>query len=200
MSQNILDGIDIAKFFAWLKSTGQDDLWEALIETDTDYAGDQGKRLDAGDMMNRIVYRFKNPRQINWSSDNLWFIKFANHMIANPQVLTKRGMTYETDSINWVINMFELWARNQNTAVIPDEIMQEFMEPCTNNEGCMLRHRDDCPVCSGIKNEAVDISKHEYHIMVTTEGPHGTDWPTYRRNSKEDWETHGKCAMGNVPW
>lgn len=183
-----LNNINREHFFEWLRSTGQLDLWDAMADISQEPFDTNARR--AHDDMSMMVKRYNRIQEldtIDWSGDHAWLLAFVNHVRKNQQVQTKNGLVSE-DELLWIIDMFDAWARNQNTTRVPHDIMKEYMKPCTEDIGCVLRAMVDCPVCSHLTKTKVEVSKHEYHIMETEDGPHGSDWSTYRRNGPGNWE------------
>jgi len=85
-------------------------------------------------------------KKINWKdSKNTWFLSFTCHVLRNTQAVTPGGLNCKDDGIMWVAEMFQSWARNQNINEIPEDIMREFMEACSDEIGCVAA--EECPVC-----------------------------------------------------
>lgn len=85
--------------------------------------------------------KFEN---IDWeNNENKWFLAFSSYLLRNTHTVIN-GLT-EDDGIEWVFEMFNSWAKNQNMSKIPTPILKEFLNPCTENVGCI--NRGDCVVC-----------------------------------------------------
>ena len=165
-------------FFKWLESIGIDGAWEAAVDN-AEYPYEKGG-VEASEFLEDTVKRYKRLQEmedVDWDGKHTWILAFANMLRRSENVVT-RNKLHSEDGLAWVIDMFELWARNQNVHKIPTGVMLEFMQPCTDDVGCILRNEKICPVCNRTK---IDISKHDYHLMETDKG-------TYRRNSANNWE------------